>query len=183
MEILEAYDLTGTLRGAAALAGCDHKTVAYWLAQRERTGGMPVVERQRPAMALVFAGKIDELVDRSSGRIRADVAHAKLVALGYQGSARTTRRWVAESKRRWRHAHEHHPPQSRRTQGSRRAQEADQSLCGPVIVGPRTPPLQAPSRSAVAPDMCASSRLRGSGTLALIITDLGAEVEPQATSP
>jgi molybdenum-dependent DNA-binding transcriptional regulator ModE len=29
MEILEAFDLTGTLRGAAQLAGCDHKTVAY----------------------------------------------------------------------------------------------------------------------------------------------------------
>ena len=28
MEILEAYDLTGSLRGAAQLAGCDHKTVA-----------------------------------------------------------------------------------------------------------------------------------------------------------
>ena len=28
MEILEAYDVTGSLRGAAALAGCDHKTVA-----------------------------------------------------------------------------------------------------------------------------------------------------------
>ncbi len=28
MEILEAYDLTGSLRGAAALAECDHKTVA-----------------------------------------------------------------------------------------------------------------------------------------------------------
>lgn len=29
MEILEAYDLTGGLRAAAALAGCDHKTVAH----------------------------------------------------------------------------------------------------------------------------------------------------------
>ena len=29
MEILEAFDLTGTLRGAAELAGCDHKTVAH----------------------------------------------------------------------------------------------------------------------------------------------------------
>ncbi len=28
MEILEAFDLTGSLRRAAALAGCDHKTVA-----------------------------------------------------------------------------------------------------------------------------------------------------------
>jgi len=36
MEILEAYDLAGTLRGAAALAGCDHKTVAYWYHRRTR---------------------------------------------------------------------------------------------------------------------------------------------------
>ena len=68
-------------------------------------GGQPVVERKRPAMEPVFAAKIDEFVDRSSGRIRADVAHEKLVAIGYQGSGRTTRRWVAESKRRWRQRH------------------------------------------------------------------------------
>ena len=30
MEILEAYDLTGSFRAAAGLVGCDHKTVAYW---------------------------------------------------------------------------------------------------------------------------------------------------------
>ena len=43
MEILEAYDLTGTLRGAAALAGCDHKTVARLVAAREAAGGgLPV---------------------------------------------------------------------------------------------------------------------------------------------
>ena len=102
MEILEAYDLAGTLRGAAALADCDHKTVGYWVRQRELAGGTPAVERKRPAMEPVFAAKIDELVDRSGGRIRADVAHEKLVALGYQGSPRTTRRWVAEAKRRWR---------------------------------------------------------------------------------
>jgi hypothetical protein len=103
MEILEAYDLTGTLRGAAVLAGCDHKTVAYWVRMRDEAGGELLgVERKRPAMEAVFAAKIDELVERSHGKIRADVAHGKLVALGYAGSARTTRRWVAESKRRWR---------------------------------------------------------------------------------
>jgi transposase len=105
MEILEAYDLTGSFRQAAALVGCDHKTVAYWVRLRDEAGGMPVVERARPAMEAVFAAKIDELVDRSHGKIRADKAHGKLVALGYQGSARTTRRWVAESKRRWRQKH------------------------------------------------------------------------------
>src|SRR5665811_1723881 len=31
MEILEAYDLVGTLRGAAELAGCDHHTVAHYV--------------------------------------------------------------------------------------------------------------------------------------------------------
>jgi hypothetical protein len=104
MEILEAYDLAGSLRGAAQLAGCDHKTVAHWVQMREQ-GMAPAVERKRPVMEAEFAGKVDELVARSSGRIRADVAHDKLVALGYQGSERTTRRWVAFAKRRWRREH------------------------------------------------------------------------------
>jgi hypothetical protein len=65
---------------------------------------MPAAERCKPAVG-DFAGKIEELVERSHGRIRADVAHGKLVALGYLGSERTTRRWVAESKRRWRREH------------------------------------------------------------------------------
>ena len=34
-------------------------------------------------------------MERSKGKIRADVAHEKLAALGYQGSERTTRRAVA----------------------------------------------------------------------------------------
>ena len=105
MEILEAYDLTGSFRAAAGLVGCDHKTVAYWVRQREEAGGMPVVERSRPAMERVFLAKIEELVDRSHGQIRADKAHGKLVAIGYQGSPRTTRRWVADAKRRWRQRH------------------------------------------------------------------------------
>jgi hypothetical protein len=39
MEILEAYDLVGTLRGAAELAGCDHETVAHYVEEREAAGG------------------------------------------------------------------------------------------------------------------------------------------------
>ena len=106
MEILEAYDLTGSLRAAAKLAGCDHKTVAHWVRQRELAATSPsVAERKRPAMEPLFAAKIDELVDRSSGKIRADKAHEKLLALGYQGSPRTTRRWVAEAKLRYRREH------------------------------------------------------------------------------
>jgi hypothetical protein len=41
MEIVEAYDLTGSSRRAAALVGCDHETVAHWVAVREQTGGPP----------------------------------------------------------------------------------------------------------------------------------------------
>jgi hypothetical protein len=56
-------------------------------------------------MERVFLAKIEELVGRSHGEIRADKAHGKPVAIGYQGSARTTRRWVADAKRRWRRKH------------------------------------------------------------------------------
>ena len=105
MEILEAYDVTGSLRGAAALAGCDHKTVARLVAAREEAGGgLPVRARSRPLVD-PFAEKIDELVDRSRAQIRADKAHGVLVVMGYQGSYRTTRRAVAEAKRRWRQKH------------------------------------------------------------------------------
>jgi len=105
MEILEAFDLTGSLRGAAELAGCDHKTVAHWVAAREEAGsGLPVAVRPRP-MVDRFAAKIEELVERSHGKIRADKAHETLVAMGYMGSERTTRRAVAEAKRRWRQGH------------------------------------------------------------------------------
>src|ERR1700733_9256436 len=44
MEILEAYDLTGSLRGAAALCGCDHKTVGQWVRARDAAGGVPCPE-------------------------------------------------------------------------------------------------------------------------------------------
>jgi transposase len=103
MEILEAYDLCGSLRGAAKLAGCDHKTVAHWVHQRELAAGItPVADRRRPAMESLFAAKIGELVDKSHGKIRADRAHDKLVGMGYEGSSRTTRRWVADAKLNYR---------------------------------------------------------------------------------
>src|SRR4051794_40001590 len=102
MEILEAFDATGSLRAAAELVGCDHKTVGHWVRARERAGGgLPVSVRARPRVD-GFAEKIEGWVDRSRAKIRADVAHRKLVAMGYQGSERTSRRAVAEAKRRWR---------------------------------------------------------------------------------
>jgi transposase len=105
MEILEAFDLTGSQRQAAELAGCDHKTVGHWVRAREEAGGgLPAPARSRPVIG-AFSEKVEELVERSRGKIRADKAHETLVAMGYMGSERTTRRTVAEAKRRWRVEH------------------------------------------------------------------------------
>jgi transposase len=104
MEILEAYDLTGCAHSAAQLAGTDRKTVLRYVALRE-AGSDPAERRHRPRAVDEFAAKVEELVDRSSGRIRADVVHRRLTAMGFGGSERTTRRAVAEAKQAWRAGH------------------------------------------------------------------------------
>ena len=101
MEIFEAFDLTGTAWSAAQLTGYDAKTVARYVAIRE-AGGDPLAKTSRPRLIDVFMPKLEELVDRSKGKIRADVAHRKITAMGYQGSERSTRRAVAEVKEAWR---------------------------------------------------------------------------------
>jgi hypothetical protein len=74
MEIFEAFDLTGTAWSAGQLAGCDAKTVARYVAVRD-AGGDPLTKAARPRMIDGFMPKIEELVDRSSGKIRGDRAH------------------------------------------------------------------------------------------------------------
>jgi hypothetical protein len=98
MEILAAYDLTGSLRDAAELAGCSHHTVGRYVAAREE-GRVPGAAAARRAGVIdPFLVKLEELVDRSHGKVRADVAHEKITAMGYGGSERTTRRAVARMK-------------------------------------------------------------------------------------
>jgi len=101
MEILEAFDLTGSYRDAAELAGCDHHTVARYVAARQ-AGRLTAEPVARAMVVDPWRGKLEEWVERSRGKLRADVAHDKLVALGYQGSERTTRRAVAAARRAWR---------------------------------------------------------------------------------
>jgi len=100
MKILEAYDLTGSLRDAAELAGCSHHTVARYVAEREK-GRAPGAGARRAGLIDPFLPKLEELVERSKGKIRADVAHEKITAMGYAGSERTTRRAVAGLKAAW----------------------------------------------------------------------------------
>jgi hypothetical protein len=101
MNILEAYDLTGSLRDAAELAGCSHHTVARYVAERERGRAVPGGPARRAGVIDEFLPKLEELVERSKGKIRADVAHEKITAMGYAGSERTTRRAVAQLKAAW----------------------------------------------------------------------------------
>lgn len=104
MEILEAFDLTRCPWSAAELVGCDHKTVARYVALRD-AGADPTAPPRRPREIDPFLAKVEELVDRSAGKIRADVVHERLAAMGYQGSDRSTRRAVAELKAAWQAGH------------------------------------------------------------------------------
>ena len=100
LEILEAYDLTRSYRSAAALWGWIlTPCAATW---RPRAAGLSLEQLGRPGIADAFAEKIDEWVRRSNGKVRADVVHAKLVAMGYPGSERTTRRVVSALKSAYR---------------------------------------------------------------------------------
>lgn len=99
MEVLEVFDLTRSYRDTAVLCGVDHHTVARAVAARaagtEVADPSPLVCSK---MADAFIDKVTEWVERSDGRVRADVVHEKLVSMGYTGSERTTRRVVAALK-------------------------------------------------------------------------------------
>jgi transposase len=101
MEILEAFDLTGSFRDAAELAGCSHHTVAAHVAARE-AGGCSGRAAARRQLIDEYLPKIEEWIEHSNGKLRADKAHEKLLGLGYAGSERTTRRAVAVVRRDYR---------------------------------------------------------------------------------
>jgi transposase len=103
MQILEAFDLTGSCKAAGELAGCSHHTVAGWVAKRD-AGLLPApAERVRRERKIdPWLPKIEEWVDRSKAKIRADVAFENLRRLGFDGSERTVRRAVAEAKASYR---------------------------------------------------------------------------------
>jgi hypothetical protein len=101
MNMLEAFDLTGSLRDAGELAGVSHHTVARYVAARD-AGGLSDRYAPRPQLIDEHLAKVEEWVERSAGKVRADVAHDKLVGLGFTGSERTTRRAVAAVKANYR---------------------------------------------------------------------------------
>jgi transposase len=105
MEILEAFDLTNCAHSAAQLVGVDPKTVARYVAVRDG-GNDPFTRRVRPKLIDPYLEKIEELVERSTGKVRADVVHRDhLVPMGFAGDERTSRRAVALAKARYAAGH------------------------------------------------------------------------------
>jgi len=69
MEILNAYDLTGSYRAAAELCGCSHHTVKK--AVEDRNAGLPPATR-RPRMIDGWRDVLEGWVADSKGKIRGD---------------------------------------------------------------------------------------------------------------
>ncbi|KUJ66122.1 hypothetical protein ACZ90_40440 [Streptomyces albus subsp. albus] len=97
IEILVAFDATECAHSAARVVGCDPKTVRRYVAARD-TGRQVTGPSRRIREIDAFMEDVEEWVDRSEGFISASRAHERLLALGFTGSERTTRRAVAEAK-------------------------------------------------------------------------------------
>jgi len=61
MEILDAWDLTGSFRDAGELAGCSHHTVARYVAARD-AGRLVERPASRPQLVDEFLPKVEEWV-------------------------------------------------------------------------------------------------------------------------
>jgi hypothetical protein len=98
MEIVNAYELVGSYRGAAALCGTTAKTVKRVLERRVagQVGRRPSPARVRNTAAVVEL--IRQKVPASDGRISAKRVLPTARTAGYAGSTRNFRRAVAEAK-------------------------------------------------------------------------------------
>ena len=102
LDIITAFQETGSYRAAAALCGTTHKTVRRTL-ERWRAGDDLAAPRQ-PVVRNIDAYRdlVADKVDATRGRISAKRLLPLARAAGYDGSARNFRRLVAEAKADWR---------------------------------------------------------------------------------
>jgi hypothetical protein len=130
MNIQAAYYLTGSLRDAAELAGCLHGRAGHG-----RAGGRPL-SGAAAGVSGAFLPKLEEFVDRSKGKIRADKAREKTTAMGAPLQLRKILVNFLQQLR----------PKLSPTPGTRAAREARSgreagmmSLWAPLSPGARTP--------------------------------------------
>lgn len=106
MDIISAYREVGTYRGAAALCGTTHKTVAKVIEAAEAPPGRPPVARVERAKNFdSVAALVAKRVASSGARISAKRLLPVARAAGYAGSARNFRRLVAAEKASWAAGH------------------------------------------------------------------------------
>lgn len=107
MDIVAAYRLVGTYRGAAAICGTTHKTVRRVIERAEaEAGGAVLPERKERARNYDPVTEIvAEQVRLSQGRIEAKRLLPAARAAGYAGSDRNFRRLVSAAKKQWRRDH------------------------------------------------------------------------------
>ena len=77
MEIFASYDLTRCAWSAAQLVGRDPKTVQRYVDLRD-AGFDPFRQTRRARLIDPYLEKVEELVEDSHGKIRADVVHDRL---------------------------------------------------------------------------------------------------------
>ena len=100
MEIVAAFNQVGTYRGAAAMCGCDPKTVKRALARL--MAPQPPRRAERARNYDIVAELVQSRVGSTKARITAKRLLPEARAAGYTGSARNLRRLVAEAKADWR---------------------------------------------------------------------------------
>jgi transposase len=104
MDMTIAYREVGTYRGAAAMCGCDPKTIKRALA-RLAAGEMPPARKEPERNYDAVRDVVVARVERTSARITAKRLVPEARAAGYAGSARNFRRLVAQAKAEWRRTH------------------------------------------------------------------------------
>lgn len=101
MNIVAAYELVGTYRGAADICGTTHKTVKRVIERVDAGQGRPG-RAPRPANYEGVRDLVGQAVEVGRGRVSAMRLLPRARAAGYAGSDRNFRRLVAQEKNRFR---------------------------------------------------------------------------------
>ncbi len=101
MDVISAYRVVGTYRGAAEICGTTHKTVKKVIEAHE-AGNVPAAKVPRTHNYDEVTDVVAKRVKDTVGRISAKRLLPEARAAGYAGSARNFRRLVAEAKSTWR---------------------------------------------------------------------------------
>ena len=101
MDIVAAYQMVGTYRGAAEICGTTHKTVKRVI-ERAEGGQERPVRVPRPSNYEDVRSLVRDAVKAGRGRVSAKRLLPKARLAGYAGSDRNFRRLVAEEKKAYR---------------------------------------------------------------------------------